>query len=106
MNEKIKNAYDRMVILLNHTMDNEVMVLVSFEDIPGFLGTKMLCSRYAKFLINDVQNVVNEFGESFYETVDPKKLAVLFSIAEQYQWFTRADLISFVKFKMGERHRW
>ena len=94
MNEKIKNLFNSIVVAIEVNENNEFMLYTIINGDQ--LITKVSCSKYAKFLINDFKALENKYGLSVY-TFDPPKVKALFSISEQYGWFTRKELIEFLE---------
>jgi hypothetical protein len=96
MNEKIRNAYEKMSVLSVLTGDKKFHLAIDFDG-SGRITTSVDCSKYAKFLINDFKSLENKFGKDIYTKVDPNKLKGLFAIQEEYFWFNRKELTDFIE---------
>jgi len=96
MNDKLENLFIKTEVLFSHLHEQEFIIYLLVDG--SRLLTKVSSSKYAKFLINDVGALVNKYGKQVYD-IDSAKVKALFSIMDQYSWFTRKDLIEFLEFK-------
>lgn len=101
MNEKIKNLYNLLTVLFQHQHEGEFLIYTTING--DRLLTKVSCSKYSKFLINDFKALENKYGASVYSLLEPVKVKALFAISEQYEWYSRKELIDFLEseFKNG-----
>ena len=95
MNEKILNLYNEMQCVGLQDGESFKAVIMVYGKC---MNSEISCSKYAKFLTNDFKALENKVGASIYTTVDPLKLRTLFSISEEYNWFNRKELISFIDY--------
>ena len=95
MLNSIKNAYDNMSVDGHLSGDRYFHLSVQFNNIDR-MTTSVDCKKYAKFLINDFKSMENKYGSEIYTKIHPLKLKALFSISEEYMWFSRKDLINFI----------
>lgn len=82
---------------LSDMEDRMFRIIVILSETEGF-KTKVSCDKYAKFLINEFSGLKNKLCDGLYNSVDPIKLKALFSISEQFGWFTRKDIIDFLEY--------
>lgn len=99
--EKIKNLYNLIDVLFHYQHNGEFLIYTTIDG--DRLLTKVSCSKYAKFLINDFKSLENKYGEHVYTTLDPVKVKTLFAISEQYEWYSRKELVAFLEseFRVG-----
>lgn len=97
MTNKIRNLYDVLEVVIQINENNEFILYTIINGDK--LITKVSCSKYAKFLINDLKSLEHKYGLVVY-SFDPLKIKALFSISEEYLWFSRKELVEFITYEI------
>jgi hypothetical protein len=101
MNEKIKNLYNLLIVLFQWVEGGDFIIYTTING--DRLLTKVSCSKYAKFVINDFKALENKYGKSIYTMLEPEKIKTLFAISDQYEWFSRKELVEFLESEFSNK---
>jgi hypothetical protein len=96
MNYNIRELYELVNVVSSLVEEKEFKLDIEILDSKNRMELTVNCSRYAKFLINDI-NSIRKNRKDFLNLIDSKKMLALFGIMDNLGLFSRKDLREFLK---------